>query len=132
MPCIPGQNEINLDIAGWYDDEGNEEDLSIEESVVQVSPLLGGEATHDQLGVVGLQDRGGQVLKEVFSGALVEILSGVFLHTEYDGLGTGEQHGQDPGQDHHQPGPGPLPHYVQGEEGPTNAYIPAKYKYGLF
>ena len=47
----------------------------------------------------------------------------MLLHPEYDGLGAGEQHGEQPGQHHHEPGPGPLLGGVQGVEGAADADV---------
>ena len=66
---------------------------------------------------------GGDTLPEVVGGALVELLLRVLLHPEYDGLGAGEQHGEQPGQHHHEPGPGPLLGGVQGVEGAADADV---------
>ena len=92
--------------------------------MIEVAPLLGGEAAKDELGCVVHHGGAGQVFKEVDRGTLVEVLDGMLLDTEYDGLGAGEQDCEQPGQHHHQPGPGPLPHLVQGVQGAADADVP--------
>ena len=121
---LPGENEIDLDIAGNNDDEGEEEDLTVEDGVVEVSPLDGSEANEEGVGHIVNHYRGGQVLKEVECGALVEVLDWVLEHPEDDGLGGGEHQGQDPDGQHHGSGSLPLLAQVEGGEGVTDADVP--------
>ena len=120
---LPSQNDEDLEIAAHNDDEGNEENLSVEDCVIEVLPLHGCETTQDKLGAVPDLDRGGEVLKVVVGGALVKLLDRMLFHPEYDSLGAGEQHGEQPGQHHHEPGPGPLLGGVQGVEGAADADV---------
>ena len=101
---LPGEDEIDLDIAGNNDDEGEEEDLTVEDGVVEVSPLDGGQTTKVEVGGFSNHHRAGQLLKEVKSWALVEFCLRMFEDSEDDGLGDGEDDGDKPGHDHHQPG----------------------------
>ena len=82
MITLPGEDEIDLDIAGNNDDEGDEEDLTVEDGVVEVSPLDGSEANEEGVGHIVNHYGGGKALKEVECGALVKVLDWVLEHPE--------------------------------------------------
>ena len=101
----PDEQKVNLDITDDDDDERDEENLTVEGCVVESCPVVGCQASQVQLGVVTRPRHGaGVTLEEVVGGALVEIFLWVFQHSEDDGLGGGEDDGQQPGHGHHQPG----------------------------
>ena len=104
LPSLPVDNEVNLDIATKNDEERYEEYLTVEDGVVNVCPLDRSEAKEEHVSSIAHRHRAGEVMEEVVGSALVELLSGVLQHPEDDGLGTGEQYGQQPGDEHHQPG----------------------------
>ena len=123
--CIlPHENGEYFVVAGDDDDEGDEEDLTVEYCVVEVSPLDRGETHQQVLCLVSHNHWAGQILKEVDSGALVEVLVWVLENPEDDGLGGGEDEGEDPGHTHHHSGSCPLLLVVQGREWIADADIP--------
>ena len=135
----PDEQKVNLDITDDDDDEGDEENLTVEGCVVESCPVVGCQASQVQLGVVTRPRHGaGVTLEEVEGGALVEIFLWVFQHSEDDGLGGGEDDGQHPGHGHHQPegegghfthilalpGSSPLAGSVQGGQWVADADVP--------
>ena len=98
----PVQDAEYPGIAADNDDDRKEEDDSVEEGVVDVSQLERRETNEKVLGGIARDNWNGEVLKEVKCGTLVELLGRVFHHPEDDGLGAGEQKGQDPAQQDHQ------------------------------
>ena len=94
----PHEQEIDLSIADDDDDERDEEDLAVKAGVIEVSPLVRGEASKSENSrVTRPWVRGGDTRPEVVGCALVEILYRVLHHPEDDGLGGGEEDGQHPG-----------------------------------
>ena len=84
-------------IATNNDNQGDEEDLTVEDGVVKACPLVRSEAKEEHVSGIANNCGAGEVFKEVVGGALVKVLGWVLQHSEDNGLGTGEQHGQQPG-----------------------------------
>ena len=124
MCILPDENGEYFVVAGDDDDEGDEEDLTVEYCVVEVSPLDRGETHQQVLCLVSHNHWAGQILKEVDSGALEEVLVWVLENPEDDGLGGGKDDGEDPGHTHHHSGSDSLLLMVEGREGITDADIP--------
>ena len=121
---LPSENQEYLAVAGENEDEGDEEDLAVEDGVVEVSSLVRGQTNPAFYCRISNSYIGGQVLKEIHSSALVEILGGMLENPEDDGLRGGEDQGEDPGYHHHHPGPLPLLPKIERGERITYADVP--------
>ena len=74
--------------------------------MIDIVPSVGSHTHQGQLSGVCAIGRGHdhhlrQVLEEVDGGALIELLGGMFQHSEYNSLGAGEDDGQQPGNNYH-------------------------------
>ena len=114
-------------VADDDEDEGNKEDLAVEDDMVDVEPLIRCEANQQHF--CWISHWRGEICKEVHSGALVEILGGVLEDPPDDGLGGGEHQGEDPGHHHHHSGSHPLLSKVQRWKRITDCDVPSRKNY---
>ena len=119
------EDGVNLDVADGDEDERQEEDQSVDDSVVDGVPALRVNPTKNIFRLVcfRIEIFFSQIFKEIYRRTLVEILgeeliefvsnmiwkescpclSGVFQHSKYDGLRWGTDQSEDPGTQNHQP-----------------------------
>ena len=97
----------NLDDDGVVDNEegeGEEEDKEGEGEMVKSVDSLRIKTKENKLGLPVLQNHGGEVLHHVVGGALEELHGRVLHLPEHEGLGEGEDDGDQPGHHDHHPG----------------------------
>ena len=101
----PWEDGVYLDVADNDNEEREEEDLSVYHGVVDGVPGLGVDPAQDVFCLVSAYIKMflSEIFKEIYRSALIELLSWVLQHSEYDGLRWGTDQSEDPGTRNHQP-----------------------------
>ena len=122
---------VDLTVADDDEEEGEEEDLRVDQAVVDAVPGLGVYAEEDVVRPVSLHVDLllSEVLKEVDRSALIEVLSRVFQHSEHYGLWRGAENRDDPGPHHQSPGPGSQFLCIDRSQRSADTQIPSVISY---